>query len=112
PGGNLFEWAKARGKLSDVPIGERVELVAKIADAVAAAHSVGVLHKDIKPSNILIDESHGTRPVLTDFGIGILSDRSRLQAHAVTETGFTQITQNDSSRTGTRMYAPPESLQD
>jgi eukaryotic-like serine/threonine-protein kinase len=54
--------------------------VAKVADAVSAAHSVGVLHKDIKLSNILIHVSgDGTmEPRLSDFGIGLLTDRSQL----------------------------------
>lgn len=112
-GGNLLEWSERQGGIAATPLDQRLELVAKVADAVAAAHSVGVLHKDIKPSNILIHESStdGVLPRLADFGIGILSDRSQLRGHSITETGFTQLTlDNDSSRTGTRMYAPPESL--
>ena len=90
-----------------------LDLVARVADAVAAAHSVGVIHKDIKPSNILVYEDTASgepRPQLADFGIGMLSDRSQLAGRNITETGFTVITENDSSRTGTRMYAPPELL--
>ncbi|CAN5632702.1 hypothetical protein BH09PLA1_BH09PLA1_06380 [soil metagenome] len=111
-GGNLLDWAERKGGIDKIPMNDRLELLAKIADAVAAAHSVGILHKDIKPSNILMQENaDGTaHPVLADFGIGILSDRSQLEARAITETGFTVLTQNDSSRTGTRMYSPPESL--
>jgi CHASE2 domain-containing sensor protein/class 3 adenylate cyclase len=110
-GGNLCDWAAAKGGIGKVPLQARLDLIAEIADAVAAAHSVGVLHKDIKPSNILIYEENGkAHPRLSDFGIGMLSDRHQLQARNITETGFTAITQNDSSRTGTRMYAPPELL--
>src|SRR5207302_1257805 len=91
---------------------KRLDLVARIADAVAAAHSVGVLHKDIKPSNVLIHEERSGAyvPRLADFGIGMIADRSRLAAQSITDPGFTDMTMNDSSRTGTRMYAPPESL--
>ncbi len=110
-GGNLGEWAERQGGIKTLTLVDRLELVAQTAEAVAAAHSVGVLHKDLKPSNILIhDEDGRPHPRLADFGIGVLADHDQLQKRAITETGFTLITNNDSSRTGTRMYAPPESL--
>jgi WD40 repeat protein/class 3 adenylate cyclase len=112
PGGNLLDWAGKQGGIAKVPLAVRLDLIIRIAEAVAAAHSVGILHKDLKPSNILIrDEDGHPRPVLADFGIGILTDRSRLNDLKITEAGFTQslLTDNESSRTGTRMYAPPES---
>jgi class 3 adenylate cyclase/serine/threonine protein kinase len=111
-GGNLQEWAQRLGGIGTLSMSQRLDLVARVADAVAAAHSVGVLHKDIKPSNILVQQNpDGTiQPRLADFGIGILSDRSQLRARAITETGFTQFTRSDAATSGTRMYAPPESL--
>jgi class 3 adenylate cyclase len=113
PGGNLLMWADAQGGLDKVPLATRLEVVAKVADAVAAAHSIGILHKDIKPGNILlhVDGDDGTlHPQLGDFGIGMLVDRSQLAARHITEIGFTGLETEQSSRTGTRMYAPPESL--
>jgi serine/threonine protein kinase/class 3 adenylate cyclase len=110
-GGNLLEWSQRMGGIQNIPLEDRLEIVARLAEAVAAAHSVDVLHKDIKPSNILIDDSGASaRPRLIDFGIGTLTDRSRLDAHAITATGFTQQTER-SSQSGTRMYLPPESHQ-
>ncbi len=110
-GGNLLDWAASKGGVEKVPLETRIDLVARIADAVAAAHSVGILHKDIKPSNILVHEQNGTAmPQLADFGIGLLTDKTQLQSHHITEAGFTLLEGNESSRTGTRMYAPPESL--
>ncbi len=43
-------------------------IVRDVADALAYAHTQGVVHRDIKPDNILLDASNG-RPMVTDFGI-------------------------------------------
>ncbi len=112
PLGNVADWAASQGGLGKIPLSQRLDIVARIADAVAAAHSVGVLHKDIKPSNILIHSKPDGRlqPRLGDFGIGILTDVTQLAAHHITDAGFSLLEGNESSRTGTRMYAPPESL--
>ncbi|MGD8453828.1 MAG: tetratricopeptide repeat protein [Phycisphaerae bacterium] len=110
--GSLPDWADCQGGLSTVPLAQRLELVALVAEAVAAAHSLGVLHKDIKPSNVLIyDADDGTpRPRLADFGIGELTDRSKLDSANIPRVGFTATLVENYSRTtaGTGMYIPPE----
>lgn len=63
PGGSYAQILKQRGPL---PVDEVVELGAKIAEALQAAHDVGVLHRDVKPSNIL---RSAFGPALADFGI-------------------------------------------
>lgn len=111
--GNLADWAASMGGIDRVPLQTRLDLLAGTADAVAAAHSVGILHKDIKPSNILVYVDRGTpRPRLADFGIGLLSDLDQLHKRNITVSGFTEtlVIDSDPSRTGTRMYAPPELL--
>ena len=60
----ITDYARA----NHLPWQDCVRLVAAAADAVAAAHSKGVIHLDLKPSNILVDR-HGTVKVI-DFGIG------------------------------------------
>lgn len=110
PHGNLLQWAEKQGGLVAIPLAQRIALVAHTATALAAAHSIGVLHKDIKPTNILIfDGPDGSvRPRLVDFGIGTLADPAVLGQHGVTAAGFTQATTKHS--TGMPTYRPPEYL--
>lgn len=106
-GGNLQTWGEAQGGLSSIPLAARLELVARIADAVAAAHSVGALHKDLKPGNVLI-QIEGGEPVirLCDFGSGGVLDPRRLDALGITRQGFTKIL--DGATSGTPLYVAPE----
>src|ERR1700729_1783580 len=53
-GPDLAEWALAHNGLNNIPLDARLHLLIDIAKAVAAAHGIGVLHKDLKPANILI----------------------------------------------------------
>lgn len=108
PGGDLPAWAARRGGLSEIPLAERLEIVAQTADALAAAHSVGVLHKDLKPANVLAASPDGPARVrLADFGVGAVEDTKSLLARGITAHGFTHAAA-DSSFTGTYMYLAPE----
>ena len=51
-----------------LPIPDARRLLAAVADALAYAHEQGVVHRDVKPDNIMIDRPSG-RPLVTDFGI-------------------------------------------
>ncbi len=110
-GGDLVEWATREGGLATVPLATRLELVAQVADALAAAHSVGILHKDVKPANILItsDAAGGPRAQLTDFGVGQVADPSLLPEIGVTLLGLTEDDAFTSA--GTRLYLAPEILE-
>ena len=114
-GGSLDAWFEHRGGVAAVPLVTRVEIIAQIADALAAAHSVGVLHKDIKPSNVLMTQEPGGEPraKLTDFGIGLATNRDRLSSAGITELNFTARENDDdlTSMTGTRLYQAPEILE-
>jgi tetratricopeptide (TPR) repeat protein len=110
-GGNLGEWGGTDGHLAALPLEARLRLVAEIAEAVAAAHSVGIIHRDLKPSNVFMRQAADGRwhPILADFGIGAVADRSQLEQHGVPLIGFTRTILDPGSRgTGTRMYQPPE----
>jgi DNA-binding winged helix-turn-helix (wHTH) protein/serine/threonine protein kinase len=111
-GENLADWAVAQGGLSTIPLQTRLRMVIDIADGIAAAHGVGVLHKDLKPANILVSESpDGGRIRIADFGSSSLTEPSLLQQFGITNTGFTREgTPHGSPLTGTLLYMAPEVL--
>jgi serine/threonine protein kinase len=89
-GGDLKGLIDRRGALS----GGDLTKLSGVAAGLAHAHQRGVIHRDIKPHNILLDEN--ARPKLTDFGVA-----RALDATYATRTG---------SYLGTALYSPPEQL--
>jgi serine/threonine-protein kinase len=88
-GGNLKERIEKEGPL---PPGEAVSVAQQVAEALRAAHERGVIHRDIKPQNILMTESGQAK--VADFGIAWAASSSTL-----TKTGFV---------VGTAHYLSPE----
>lgn len=88
-GPTLAKWLAAQRP----SIREAAYLIAEVADALQYAHERGVIHRDVKPSNILVDELG--RPHLTDFGM------ARLDAGDATLTLDGQVV-------GTPAYMSPE----
>jgi len=82
-----------------MPPREVVEIVAAVADALDYAHARGLLHRDVKPPNVLLTnpERGRRRIVLADFGIA----RDTAESHGLTETNMA---------VGTVNYASPEQL--
>lgn len=111
-GANLVEWAEAQGGLLAVPIARRLRLLVDIATAVADAHELGILHKDLKPTNILVSTDADGRPhvKVADFGSASLSDPSRLDSLGITSLGFTQPLPEGAGVAGTALYLAPEVL--
>ena len=54
----------------DFPVFDRIRILSEVADALAHAHQRGVIHRDVKPANILLTEASVAK--VTDFGIGKL----------------------------------------
>ncbi|MGW5427225.1 protein kinase domain-containing protein [Streptomyces sp. NPDC004059] len=81
-GPSLDDVLRERGTLDPY---EAARIGAAVTDALAAAHRAGVLHRDVKPGNILLDRSG--RVVLTDFGIATMDDPGDGSATRLTRSG-------------------------
>ena len=92
-GDNLAKRLHERGVLT---IDETRRVLHDVADALAYAHDRGVVHRDIKPDNILLDGLSG-RPMVTDFGI----------ARAMDSAGDSRLTATGMA-IGTPAYMSPE----
>jgi len=80
-----------------LPLRARVELLRKVADAVAHAHSRGVVHRDLKPGNVLVDRSGA--PKVVDFGLARALERGVDPTTTLTTSG---------QLLGTLRYMSPE----
>jgi DNA-binding NtrC family response regulator len=69
PGGTLEDHVRREGRLRP---SVAVRWMLETLEGLAAAHAVGVIHRDVKPSNLLIDEND--RVVIADFGIALVGD--------------------------------------
>jgi serine/threonine-protein kinase len=91
-GDSLSGWLKREKKL---PVGDALKILLQASEGLAAAHAQGVIHRDIKPGNIMIN-SRGVVKV-ADFGIALASND--ISSSKLTSTG---------ALVGTPGYLPPE----
>jgi serine/threonine protein kinase/tetratricopeptide (TPR) repeat protein len=77
---------------------QRLELMAKVCEAVHHAHQRGIIHRDLKPGNILVDESG--QPKILDFGVARVTDSD---AQATRQTDLGELV-------GTLAYMSPEQV--
>jgi eukaryotic-like serine/threonine-protein kinase len=110
PEGNLSDWCAAAGGADSVALELKVELMAQAAEALAEAHALGVLHLDIKPSNLLVWISPDGRPHVrwADFGNSRLLQPERLSELGITRLASTRTLGIDGPAEGTLHYIAPE----
>ena len=99
PGTDLATRLRARGRLDPA---SAADVVAQVGDALDAAHARGLVHRDVKPANVLLEptgDGDRDRALLTDFGIARLSAGGARS----TESG---------SVVGTAAYMAPEQASD
>jgi DNA-binding winged helix-turn-helix (wHTH) protein/serine/threonine protein kinase/tetratricopeptide (TPR) repeat protein len=110
-GPNLVEWAEQQGGLAHVSLPRRIAMMSDIARAVAAAHGLDILHKDLKPANVLVSGSADVPQIkIGDFGTASLLESSRLRELGITNLGFTGTSDEAGAMSGTMMYMAPEVL--
>lgn len=74
-----------------IPVAQALDLITRVAFALAAVHAANIVHRDVKPENIILRDQ--SSPVLVDFGVAVISGQHhRLPA------------------AGTRNYMPPEQI--
>src|SRR5688500_18144777 len=79
---------------TQLPVDDSLRIAREVADALGYAHSLGVIHRDVKPENILLQNGHA---LVADFGIAL----------AVQQAGGARMTQTGLSL-GTPQYMSPE----
>lgn len=82
-----------------MPLGEALRIAGEVARGLAAAHTAGVVHRDLKPDNIMLGENE--RVVITDFGIARLAEGA-IAGNATRTMG---------SAIGTPAYMAPEQVE-
>jgi tRNA A-37 threonylcarbamoyl transferase component Bud32 len=91
PGGHFEHQIRERGK---IPEKEMLPFAIEVAHGLKAAHSAGLIHRDVKPGNILLDaEGHAK---LVDFGLALVTQGGKAQAKELWATPY---------------YVPPETVE-
>jgi serine/threonine protein kinase len=91
PGGHFEHQIRERGKIPEI---EMIPLAIEVAQGLKAAHAAGLIHRDVKPGNILLDaEGHAK---LVDFGLALVTQGGKAKAAELWATPY---------------YVPPETIE-
>ncbi len=91
PGGHFEHQIRERGKIPEL---EMLPLAIEVAQGLKAAHAAGLIHRDVKPGNILLDAEG--RAKLVDFGLALVTQGGKAQAKELWATPY---------------YVPPETVE-
>ena len=101
-GESLRAWLLRQSRL---PVDDALRILHDVADALAYAHVRGVVHRDIKPDNVLISGRHA---MVTDFGVAKALTAASRRGGDETASGSTGITTGSGLAIGTPAYMAPE----
>lgn len=91
PGGHFEHQIRERGKIPEI---ELLTIAIEVAQGLKAAHAAGLIHRDVKPGNILLDAEGHAR--LVDFGLALVTHGGKAQATELWATPY---------------YVPPETVE-
>ena len=91
PGGHLEHVIRERGKIPEL---EMLPLAIEVAQGLKAAHAAGLIHRDVKPGNILLDAKGKAK--LVDFGLALVTQGGKARATEIWATPY---------------YVPPETVE-
>jgi serine/threonine protein kinase/WD40 repeat protein len=115
PGQTLSEWLDRQ--VYPVPIRQAARLVALLAEAVQHAHDRGVLHRDLKPNNVILQEVRGLDPAAQEAPPGSCALRGDVLIPRIVDFGLAKIADQGPGETATRQvlgtpkYMAPEQAQ-
>ena len=91
-------------QVEEWPLGRRLRLMRELCDGLAYAHARGIVHRDVKPDNLMVRDANGRLAIL-DFGI------ARIAGAETTTSGFEGDQTSAGQMIGTPHYMAPEQIQ-